>query len=129
MFLPCLVDHAMLSQVRMSMNRLYALAPPANGWYKRTKPERNPVYLRWIRRQPCVICGCTWGVEAAHTGPRGLSQRASDYSAVPLCRRCHQTGPHSYHKHARQFFLLHGIEIDSLIHELRKTFEERSHHV
>jgi hypothetical protein len=111
------------------MHRIYGIAPPANGWYKPAKPERNPAYLRFIRRQPCAICSSTRAVEAAHTGPHGIGQKASDYSAVPLCRKCHQTGRESYHKQARTFFLLHGVDVDSLTQELRKAFKETKHHV
>ncbi len=38
------------------------------------KPARNPAYLAWIRTQPCVVCGSTRWIEAAHTGPYGLAR-------------------------------------------------------
>ena len=42
------------------------------------KPARNPGYLQWIRTLPCSVCHTTRAVEAAHTGPHGLSQKSSD---------------------------------------------------
>jgi hypothetical protein len=34
------------------------------------KPQRSSRYLAWIRMQPCVVCGATRGIEAAHTVQR-----------------------------------------------------------
>ncbi len=56
------------------------------------KPPRNPHYLAWIRTLPCVVCGSTGWIEASHTGPHGLGQKSSDYSAIPLCAKHHRTG-------------------------------------
>jgi len=64
----------------------------------RTRPVRNPAYLRWIRSLPCSVCRTRWQVEAAHTGPHGIGQKSSDLSAIPLCARHHRTGNDSYHK-------------------------------
>jgi len=75
---------------------------------KRFRPrrgtDRSPDYLAWIRTLPCVVClrvsGGTIVIEAAHTnalGPRGMSQKKSDFSAIPLCSAHHQHGPDSYH--------------------------------
>jgi len=58
--------------------------------YRPGKPVRDPVYLKWIRSLPCIECKSRRQVEAAHTGPHGMSQKASDYSAIPLCRKHHQ---------------------------------------
>lgn len=35
------------------------------------KSIRNLLYLAWIRTLPCLICGRTTGIEAAHTGRMG----------------------------------------------------------
>lgn len=45
-------------------------------------------YLEWVRRQRCVAPsgGCTGPVQAHHAGlDRGLSQKAHDRTAIPLC--------------------------------------------
>ena len=83
------------------------------------KPARNPQYLRWIRTLPCSVCGTTRYVEAAHTGPRGLSQKSSDTSAIPLCPQHHRTGHDSYHKLGpRRFSELHHLDIPALVARL-----------
>jgi hypothetical protein len=58
----------------------------------RRGPERSPEYLAWIRTLGCVVCsGVSRGssaIEAVHTnvlGPRGVGQKTSDFSAIPLC--------------------------------------------
>ena len=51
------------------------------------KPLRHPGYLQWIRTLPCSVCRTSRAVEAAHTGPHGLSQKSSDLCAIPLVRK------------------------------------------
>jgi hypothetical protein len=72
----------------------------------RHKPERDPEYLAWIRGWTCVVCRITSEtgslfadrVEAAHMGPHGISQKASDYTCIPLCAHHHRTGRYSAHR-------------------------------
>lgn len=81
------------------------------------KPVRDPQYLKFLRLLPCVCCTKTRNVEAAHFGARGMSQKASDLDALPLCRWCHQTGPQSYHTlGARRF-----VEVQKLNVELHQA--------
>jgi len=83
------------------------------------KPLRDSRYLAWIRTLPCVICGSRRGVEAAHTGPRGLGQKASDTSAIPLCHRHHRTGNDSYHHlGARRFAQVHKLDVSAIVRRL-----------
>ena len=83
------------------------------------KPARNPTYLAWIRTQPCVVCGQARWIEAAHTGLRGLGQKSSDFSAIPLCEAHHRTGKDSYHRlGARKFAQLHDLDIPALVRRL-----------
>lgn len=78
-------------------------------------PERNEAYKNFIRRFPCVVPGCgqRFGIEAAHFGPHGTSQKSSDLSCLPLCRVHHRTGPKAYHKFARNFAAYHGIDVEA----------------
>jgi hypothetical protein len=61
-------------------------------------------YLAWLRKRPCYLDGhrnggCGWSdpprksyVEAAHVdhgGDKGLSSKASDRFAIPLCQKHH----------------------------------------
>jgi hypothetical protein len=83
------------------------------------KPVRNPKYLAWIRTQPCLVCGSTRWVEAAHTGPHGLGQKSPDTSAVPLCAKHHRTGNDSYHRLGpRRFAELHNLDLAAIVRRL-----------
>lgn len=85
----------------------------------RTKPVRNPAYLRWIRSLPCSVCRSRWHIEAAHTGPHGLGQKSSDLSAIPLCARHHRTGNDSYHKLGpSKFAEVHRLSIREIVARL-----------
>lgn len=54
------------------------------------KPARSEAHLAFIRSLPCCVSGRIWGVEAAHVGIRGMSQKASDFDTIPLNRTFHQ---------------------------------------
>jgi hypothetical protein len=83
------------------------------------KSVRNSKYLVWIRTLPCLICGKTAGIEAAHTGPHGVGQKSPDASAIPLCARHHRTAEDSYHKLGpREFERRHGIDISAVVARL-----------
>lgn len=70
------------------------------------RPEEKsaPTYLQWLRGRPCYLDGHRAGgcgladiprrspVEAAHVdhgGDKGMSTKASDRFALPLCQRHH----------------------------------------
>jgi len=83
------------------------------------KPVRNSRYLAWIRTQPCLVCGSTRWIEAAHTGPHGLGQKSPDTSSVPLCARHHRTGNYSYHKLGpRRFAEMHQLNLGAIVARL-----------
>jgi len=83
------------------------------------KPPRNPQYLAWIRTLPCVVCGSIRGIEASHTGPHGLGQKSSDYSAIPLCSKHHRTGSDSYHRLGpRRFSKAHNLDLRAIVSRL-----------
>jgi hypothetical protein len=86
---------------------------------QKMKSIRNLLYLAWIRTLPCLICGRTTGIEAAHTGPHGVGQKSPDRSAIPLCVRHHRTGRDSYHKLGpRVFERRHNIDIRAVVARL-----------
>ena len=92
-------------------------------------PERSPEYLAWIRTLPCAVCHRSPGgvsIEAAHTsalGPRGISQKSPDYSAVPLCTWRHRAGPDSYHRLGeRSFEERFGIKLTEVVSTFHQAF-------
>jgi hypothetical protein len=65
------------------------------------------------------VCLTTCRIEAAHTGPHGLSQKSSDLSAIPLCARHHRTGDDSYHKLGpRKFAEVHQVSVRAIVARL-----------
>ena len=99
------------------MSQAFQVAP--QPLYKREKPERNPAYLRFVRRFPCAACNKTWSVESAHTGPHGMSQKSSDKSAIPLCRKCHP----KFDQDPRGFAEQHKLDIPALVARLNRAFD------
>jgi len=92
--------------------------------YTPSKPVRDAGYLRFIRSLPCACCGSRRGIESAHQGPRGLGQRSSDLSAIPLCQEHHRTGPKAYHRLGPVAFgEVHGIDVTRLIVRLNAAYE------
>jgi hypothetical protein len=89
---------------------------------------RFKLYLEWLHSLPCVVCerlGLTQKsrTEAAHTGVRGLRQKASDLEAIPLCGvEHHRLGRHSHHVLGKRFFEYHGIDRDALVRSLQQQF-------
>lgn len=87
------------------------------------KRPRNIPYMLWIKTLPCAVCGRN-GAEAAHTGRRGLGQKAPDEQCIPLCPDHHRhrrdaldvAGP-------RRFQKIHGIDIKALVVRLQAVWK------
>lgn len=88
---------------------------------KPSKPVRDPEYLRFVKRLPCAVCCKTWGVDPCHTGPHGISQKASDLLCIPLCRVHHQ----EYDSAPREFATKHGLDVPALITKLNGLYETK----
>jgi len=86
-------------------------------------PVRDRKYLSWLRTQPCAVCGSFRYIESAHTGARGLGQKADDRLAIPLCRGHHSRGNLSLHKLGPvRFALLYHLEMTQVIQELNEMY-------
>ena len=92
-------------------------APRASRRRPRRGPSRDWKYRAWVRSLPCAACGATVDVQAAHTGDRGLGQKASDYSCVPLCRSCHAEYDNGLESSAL-FEAASGIEMRRIVERL-----------
>jgi hypothetical protein len=88
------------------------------------KPERNPAYLAFVRKQPCCVCGKQWGIEACHSGPHGIGQKSPDHSSIPLCRTHHSDARVGLDRIGRAAFEdLHGVNVQKLIRDTRRRAE------
>ena len=85
---------------------------------KPQKPTRDRAYLRWIRSLPSVISG-RYGCEACHTGSHGLSQKASDLSAIPLTRQEHR----EFDRAPRAYAEKHHLDVEALVLALNATYK------
>lgn len=100
---------------------------------QRAPRQRDPAYLAWLRRQPCVICGTRRKVEAAHVragypdagwAPTGMMQKPDDRRSVPLCSAHHREGPDAQHRASeRAWWSNHGIDPPDLCRALYAAFE------
>src|ERR1022692_4598326 len=94
----------------------------------RRGPDRSPEYLAWIRTLPCLVCSRVSGgatvIEAAHTnalGSRGVGQKTSDFSAIPLCSWHHRAGQNSYHRLGERWFAqAHQIHLLEVVQTLNR---------
>lgn len=75
-------------------------------------------YRRWISSLGCCIDSCPLsersGMDAAHTGARGLGQKSSDLATIPLCRRHHQ----EFDSNPRAFAEKYTLDIPALVEAL-----------
>lgn len=108
----------------------------------RSRPEqraprvRDNAYLSWVRRLPCVCCGSTERVEAAHIRagysaagwpPTGMAQKPDDARVAPLCAACHREGPDAQHRSSeRAWWSARGIDPPDLCAALRRAYETNS---
>ena len=90
-------------------------------------PPRDAAYLAWIRGMPCIACGIGDRSEAAHTGTDGgMSQKASDYSCVPLCGNCHTRATGAYHRIGKRAFEeQHGLSFVRSVEQLNEEWRQR----
>ena len=107
------------------MHKLYGIATPPH-WKLPAKPERSQAYLRFIRSLPCLICNSRRQIEAAHSGPHGLNEKAPDLDALPLCHGHHQTKPDSYQQLGRAFFAYHRLNREAILRRLNEEFRRRA---
>ena len=93
----------------------------------RRGPPRDEDYKAWIRTLPCLACGIEGRSEAAHTGSDGgMSQRASDYSVVPLCADCHRQNPGAYHRVGKRAFeRRNGFCFAGIVARLNREWREK----
>lgn len=106
----------------MGDHHIFGIAVPRNG-YRPSKPTRDREYRKFIRSLPCLVCCSIRRVEAAHFGPHGLGQKASDLTAIPLCKLHHRKGPYSIHTLGPvRFQEMHKLDIPAMIEKLNQFY-------
>ncbi len=99
----------------------------------KSKGAKDPEYLTWLHRYACIVCmgGAirtirgAWPtpVHAHHAGTRGMGQKASDRTAIPLCRVHHTDGPTAAHVLGKGFWKYHNLDKDDLIRRLNELYD------
>ena len=82
---------------------------------------RSRPYRQFVKSFPCVACRKPWGIDPAHTGPHGISTKASDATCIPLCRSCHR----AYDAAPARFAREHHVDIPALVKRFTRLWEAR----
>jgi hypothetical protein len=93
------------------------------------KRPRDFAYLAWVACQQCIVCEAQHKPQfsrsyAHHAGARGLSQRAADRTAIPLCWKHHDRGSSlSIHTLGKKFWTVYGLNRNAVIAELQARYD------
>lgn len=90
----------------------------------KSKTNRDPKYLKWLRSQACVVCSNT-NTEAHHTSTGGMGIKGSDYEAVPVCHTCHMMLHNQYAKNSYWDENILKSIIERLLTKYRGLHEKR----
>lgn len=96
----------------------------------RKKTGRDKLYLAWLHNFPCVVCVAlnvpqTSPTEAAHVGPRGISQKCPDREALPLCFEHHgrEGGQFTQHNMGKRFWSHFDLDRDALLAQFQARYD------
>lgn len=86
----------------MTAYRYHEAQGPLGTMRRTAKPKvklaRSTAYLKFVREHRCCVCGDDPAtVEAHHHGKKGMGQKGSDFTCIPLCYACHEAFHHSGH--------------------------------
>jgi len=77
-------------------------------------------HIERIKQMDCCLCGASGPSDAHHIREgQGMSQRADDMLAIPLCKPCHQ-GPQGIHGDRTMLRVMKTSELDLLAVTLRR---------
>lgn len=90
---------------------------------KRASRWRSQAHCNDLRRYACANCAETAAIEVAHVrigSGAGIGQKPDDFSAVPLCRDCHQR-QHTIGERTfwADYKAIHGQSVEQLLAELQ----------
>lgn len=90
------------------------------------KRARDMDYMAWVKTLPCLACGAKAPSEAAHTGPRGLGQKAPDSQVIPLCAEDHRTGRNALDRIGPAAFQkMYSIDFAGVVADLNRRYGAR----
>lgn len=70
------------------------------GFMPDTQTVRDEDYLDWVRDQPCAVCPAPSPSDPHHLDSGVMGSKGDDWTALPLCRRCHR----AYHDEGHRSF-------------------------
>ncbi|HET9320024.1 MAG TPA: hypothetical protein VFO27_09615 [Bryobacteraceae bacterium] len=115
-----------MNWIRQLYYNVHGHYPPLPA--RRKNPSIDLPYRDFVREHPCAVCGIQHTIEFAHTGPRGLRQKAPDKDGVPLCHHHHQSGNHSLHKIGPlKFQSFYRISFVAIRRGLRLEWQQKLH--
>lgn len=102
------------------MEKIFGIA---SRMYRSIRPVRSESYKAFVRSFACICCGTMRRFrDAAHIGPHGVGQKASDLDTVPACRACHR----ELHRLGRvKFEMLHELDLGQAISDLQLMYTIR----
>jgi len=125
-------EAAKIQRARARQVRVKAIGKPAQG--QRQPRVREPQYLAFIRRLPCIAGlvegGCSGRMEAAHVrfadasvGRRdpGLQRKPDDSWSLPSCHSHHQCDQHRQNE--RAYWQRIGVDPNALCLALHAAYE------
>ena len=72
-------------------------------------------HLAIIKSLPCGLCGASGPSDAHHIREgQGISQRAHDFLAIPLCKDCHQGAHNGIHGNRAMWRIMKKDELTVL---------------
>ena len=91
------------------------------------KSSRNPAYLRFIRRQPCCVCGRSWGARPPTPDLMAWGKHRQMDRAFRCAGIHHRGGRDSYHNLGRvRFSETHNLDILAIILSLTSEHENKN---
>lgn len=87
------------------------------------KTKRDPLYLVWMRTQPCTKCGLVsfyMGTHAHHVATGGMGIKCDDDRSIPLCNEHHA----QIHNGMKKSGWWTQEELDEIIAKLKRNYQK-----
>ena len=82
------------------------------------------IHMQMVKQLPCIICNAPPPSDAHHCiCERYGTRKAPDAETIPLCKACHQDGPHAIHVSKHTWIERNGNDFEYLP-EVRRMIED-----